>query len=101
MRKKDIILGLVLAFILALFLSPFASQMPDGLEKVAEDKGFIEKAQTKPLFHAPFADYLWPGLENEKISISLAGVAGTCIVFIFGYCLASLLKKKSDASRLS
>ena len=28
---------------LALFLSPLASTSPDGLEKVAETKGFAEK----------------------------------------------------------
>ena len=33
--------GIALSLALAIFLSPFASPHPDGLERVAEDKGFI------------------------------------------------------------
>ena len=36
-----VIAGLLIAFVLAIVLSPFASSSPDGLEKVGEDKGFI------------------------------------------------------------
>ncbi len=32
--------GLLVALALAFFVSPYASSSPDGLNKVAEDKGF-------------------------------------------------------------
>jgi hypothetical protein len=42
-HKGFIWIGLGISLLLALFISPFASSSPDGLEKVAETKGFAEK----------------------------------------------------------
>jgi cobalt/nickel transport protein len=83
-----------LAIILALVISPFASSSPDGLEKVAEDKGFIDKAQdtwTK----APLPDYTVPGIKNEGLSTGLAGVIGVVAVFGVGLGVAFILRKKN------
>ncbi len=93
MRKKDIFFGLLVALFLALVLSPFASSWPDGLEKVAEDKGFLEKGEVEPVFTSPIPDYAWPGLKSEKIATSAAGIAGTLIVFCLGYGLAALIRR--------
>ena len=57
-------IGLVVCLLVAAF-SPLASSSPDGLERVAEDKGFIGLAQQAP-FHL-IADYVFPGIENEKV----------------------------------
>ena len=94
MSKREIIFGLMAAIFLALVLSPFASSWPDGLEKVAEDKGFLEKGEVKPVFNSPIPDYAWPGLESEKLATSAAGVAGTLMVFAMGYGVAALLKRR-------
>ena len=61
--------GLAIAVALALFVSPWASSSPDGLEKVAEDKGFIEKAEeTEPVWESsPIPDYAVPGLTAEAV----------------------------------
>lgn len=92
MSKKEIFFGLMIAVLLALVLSPFASPWPDGLEKVAEDKGFLEKGEGEPVFNAPIPDYAWPGVKSEKMATSLAGVMGTLVVFLIGYGLASLIQ---------
>jgi len=76
MSKNEILAGLLIALALAIFLSPFASSHPDGLERVAEDKGFIQYARSE-------GNYDWPG----------AGLVGTLVVFVSGYGLAILLKK--------
>ena len=94
MNKKEILLGLLVAIFLALIFSPFASPWPDGLEKVAEDKGFLEKGEIEPVLSSPIPDYTWPGLENEKLATSAAGVFGTLIVFGLGYGLAALVRQK-------
>ena len=47
--------GLMVAVGLALFASPFASGSPDGLEKVAQDKGFSETAADHGLSDSPVA----------------------------------------------
>ena len=39
-QKRFILWGILLALIIAVFLSPWASTLPDGLERVAETPGF-------------------------------------------------------------
>lgn len=94
MNKKDIIFGLLIALALAVLFSPFASPWPDGLERVAQEEGFIEKGEVKPAVASPVPDYLWPGMKSEKIATSLAGAAGTLAAFALVYCLAKLLRKR-------
>lgn len=89
MKRKWWLFGLLLALALV-FLAPLASPSPDGLERVAEDKGFITKAR-EPLFKV-IPDYLFPGIENEALSTVLAGLLGTIILFGMGYALAWLLR---------
>ncbi|MBU2541653.1 MAG: PDGLE domain-containing protein [Candidatus Omnitrophica bacterium] len=92
MDKKEILFGLMMAIFFAVALSPFASSWPDGLEKVAEDKGFLEKGEVEPVFSSPIPDYVWPHLKSEKLATSTAGIAGTLLVFGIGYGLAALIK---------
>lgn len=94
MNKRDILIGLGFALIVALILSPFASPKPDGLERVAENKGFLEKGEVKPILPSPIPDYTFPGIHNEKAATAVAGVAGTLVVFGLGYGLAKILKRK-------
>lgn len=93
MNKKDVLLWLITALILAFFMSPFASPSPDGLERVAENKGFLEKGEIRPAFISPVPDYIWPGVDNEGMATGLAGVFGTLIVFGFAYGIGTLLKR--------
>ncbi len=85
---------LILALLLAI-LSPLASSSPDGLERVAEDKGFIDTALEAPFEIIP--DYVMPGIGREAIATILAGIVGTLILFGIGYGLAKLLKAKGEA----
>jgi cobalt/nickel transport protein len=91
MDKKFLLLFLLAAVLLALIVSPFASSWPDGLERVAEDKGFLEKGEVKPAVRSPVPDYLMPGVRNEKIATAIAGVLGTLLVFGAAYGLAAVL----------
>lgn len=93
MNKKEILFGIVIAVLLALAVSPFASEWPDGLEKVAEDQDFLKNAANKPLLTAPAPDYIWPGVKNEKFATGVAGIAGTLTVFFLAYGMALILKK--------
>lgn len=71
-------LGLALALTITLF-APFASSKPDGLERVAEDKGFVEEAKAPP--YQVIADYAFPWVGNERAATILAGITGTVVVF--------------------
>lgn len=70
--------GLLLAVLLAV-LSPLASAYPDGLEWVAEQKGFLDISQ-EPLYQI-IPDYVMPGLANEDLATIAAGIIGALIVF--------------------
>lgn len=86
--------ALVVSFILAL-LSPLASSSPDGLERVAEDKGFIDTAMEA--WYELIPDYTMPGIGNEALATILAGILGTALLFGIGYGIAKALKARSEA----
>jgi cobalt/nickel transport system permease protein len=69
--------GLVLALLVA-FASPLASAHPDGLERVAEDKGFLEQAQDAAFEIMP--DYTISFIENEAATTIASGVVGVLVV---------------------
>jgi cobalt/nickel transport system permease protein len=81
-------MGLVIALGLAL-ISPLASSSPDGLERVAEDKGFLDAAQSPP--YEIIAGYLFPGIENEALATVLAGVVGIVLIFGIGIAIAYVI----------
>ena len=77
-----VLAGLVLALALAVFVAPFASSAPDGLERVARDKGFASKLDGEPVGPpAPMPGYAAPGVKHSRLSTALAGVAGVLLVF--------------------
>ena len=81
-RQRYIIVvavGLAIALLVALF-SPLASPDPDGLEKVAEDKGFIDEGEDAP--YEIIADYVFPGVDNEDVATILAGIVGVAMVAV-------------------
>ncbi|MBF7082037.1 PDGLE domain-containing protein [Desulfallas sp. Bu1-1] len=86
----------IAALIVAACLSPFASPHPDGLERVAEDKGFLEKGEGKEVITSPIPDYLFPGIGNESLATSAAGVVGTLLTFGVMYGLAKAVGKKNS-----
>lgn len=83
---------LLVAVVVALFLSPFASPFPDGLEKVAFDIGFLERGEGKAVIQSPIPDYTFPGISNEKVATSVAGVVGTLLTFGVMYGVALMIR---------
>ena len=91
MNKKWWLIAFIVCMVLAT-ISPLASSSPDGLEKVAEDKGFIDVAEGAPF--EIIADYVFPGIENEAMATILAGWLGTLLLFSIAYGLAWLIKSR-------
>ena len=94
---KIIIFGMVLAAGIALFLSPWASSWPDGLERVAENLGFIKKAEGPGAVlwgKSPLPEYKVPGIQDEPWATGLAGLLGTIAIAAGGWGLARLLRKR-------
>ncbi len=94
-----IYIGLGISLLLALFLAPFASTSPDGLEKVAETKGFLEKGGSWKFWkHAPLPGYTIPWIRNEKVSAALSGLIGTVSIFFIVLGIGRLIKKSPKKS---
>jgi cobalt/nickel transport system permease protein len=88
--------GGLIALGLALFASPLASQWPDGLDKTAEVLGFKGKA-VSPILPVPFPDYGMAGIHWSVLGTSIAGAAGTLVVFVLAWLLARVLVPKPSA----
>ncbi len=91
---KVIIVGLLISLMLAILLSPFASQLPDGLEKVAENFGFIHKGEGTEFIKGAIPDYSMPGIGSETIATSLAGIAGLMMTFGLAFALGRVSRKR-------
>jgi cobalt/nickel transport protein len=94
-KFNSIVVGLLIALIIGVFLSPFASSFPDGLERVAEDKGFIKSAVDSG-FPSLIADYTFPGVENEKLATSLAGFIGVIVTFVAAIAVGKAVARKES-----
>ena len=94
---KDMLLyaGLIAVGIL-LFITPFASKWPDGLEFVAAKLGFRTSALAGPALSSPLEGYTIPGVGSAAAATVLAGLAGTCIVFAGGFVLARVLARRGS-----
>jgi cobalt/nickel transport system permease protein len=90
-------LGLVIAVGLAVFVSPFASTAPDGLEHVARSLGLANRESAQRVIASPMRDYRLPGVDSPGISTALAGAAGTLVVFGAGWILARTLRSRIGA----
>ncbi|OUL23426.1 cobalt transporter [Nostoc sp. RF31YmG] len=72
-------------------LSLFASAWPDGLERVAENLGFIHLAdKVRVIVPTPLADYSIPGLGT--IGTSIAGLVGAAVCFAVAFGIAKVVK---------
>jgi ABC-type spermidine/putrescine transport system permease subunit I len=90
MSKKWWLIALGVCLLLATF-SPLASAYPDGLERVAEDQGFIARASPSPF--VLIADYVFPGVNNAYLATVLAGWLGTLLLFALAYGFAWLIMR--------
>ncbi len=77
--KLFVVAGLLVGLALAVFVSPFASSSPDGLEKVAEEEGFADSATEHQLDDSPLADYAVDGVDDESISTGASGLIGVLL----------------------
>jgi cobalt/nickel transport system permease protein len=80
--------GGIIAVCLALFVAPFASPLPDGLEGVATRLGFDRAAIPASVPGAPLGGYVIPGIGSPAAATAVAGGLGTILMFGVGYLLA-------------
>ncbi|MFG3319105.1 energy-coupling factor ABC transporter permease [Streptomyces sp. NPDC048171] len=102
-HRKVWITGLVTSLVLAGFVSFYASANPDGLEKVAADKGIDEKTEEHANADSPLADYGVEDIANARVSGGLAGVIGVGVTVVAGSAVfwAVRRRRSDDASPTS
>ena len=91
-----LVVGIGIALLIT-FFSPLASYEPDGLEKVAENHGFITQAEDAP--YEIIADYVFPWIDNEDLATVLAGIIGVLVVAAVALAFAFLLWRLRVAQR--
>jgi PDGLE domain len=94
--KLFTILALAIAVGLATAVSPYASSSPDGLEKVAGDKAFLDQGRLHSIQEeSPVPDYAVPGIDDPRLATGLAGFGGTLLVFGAGYALVAATRRRA------
>jgi len=91
--------GLLVALLLAGVVSHYASSDPDGLNKVAQDKGFAATEQDHRAGDGPFAGYETQGVGHGRFSGGLAGVVGCVVVLTLAGGVAYAVRRRSPADR--
>jgi hypothetical protein len=85
------------ALLVAGVASFYASSHPDGLEYVAGKVGFLDRADDSPASKSPLADYSTQGVENDRVSGGVAGVAGSLLVLVLAGGLFRVLRRRDPA----
>ncbi|MFE5045790.1 energy-coupling factor ABC transporter permease [Streptomyces sp. NPDC056637] len=96
-HRKVWISGLVTSLVLAGFVSFYASADPDGLEKVAHDKGIDKKTEKHASDGSPLAGYGVKDVGDARLSGGLAGVIGVGVTVVAGSGIFWVLRRRRTA----
>ena len=89
--RRWVVIALLIAVVVVVGAALFASGAPDGLERVAEDTGFIGAAEGSPF--SIIADYAFPGVDGPLATI-LAGLVGVAVLFGTLWLLGRTLSRR-------
>jgi hypothetical protein len=95
--KRFAVLGVVVALLVAGVLSFYASQSPDGLEHVAETKGFSQTATEHHTAGGPLADYETKGVASPRLSKGVAGIIGVGVTGLLMGGLVLVLRRRGGS----
>jgi len=90
--------GLACSLLIAVCLAPFASAWPDGLEAVGDVVSFNGLGTSTTLVLGEYAIPVPPGVW-EPLSVSLAGLLGTLVVFVVGWLLVRMVTIHQPAAQ--
>lgn len=84
--------GVAVAALVVVVFAPLASSDPDGLERVAEDQGFIDRASN--FFSGILSGYAIPGISDPAVSTIVSGLIGVTIVLVVMLVLGRVLARR-------
>lgn len=85
-----VLIGLLIALLVAAF-SPLASPSPDGLEYIAEQRGFLHQA-LEPVYEI-LPDYTVPFIQHPAATTIAAVFLGTLIVFALAWLMGRRVER--------
>jgi PDGLE domain len=97
--RRFLVGGLLVTIGLALVVSGFAAGSPDGLEKVAEDKGFLQTAKDHLFVDGPLAGYAVRGVDDGRLGTGLSGLIGVLVTFGIGLALFALVRGRRSGRK--
>lgn len=86
-----VLVALAIAAAVVVGAAYLASGDPDGLERVAEDEGFVDAGRGSPF--SLIADYVFPGVDGPMGTI-LAGLVGVAVIFAVVWLIGKLLARR-------
>lgn len=93
-----VFVGIAVALLLAGVVSFYASGSPDGLERVAEEHGLTAAQKEHAAADGPMADYQARGVDDERISVGLAGIVGSLLVLVVAGGLAYVVRRRDGGA---
>ena len=96
--RTFLLIGVVVALLIAGFGSYYASSSPDGLEATAAEQGFGDTAEDSATAGSPLADYSAEGVEDERLAGGLAGVTGVLLVLLLAGGLTLVLRRRGPST---
>jgi hypothetical protein len=93
--NRFLLVGLLVALVVAGVGSYYASSHPDGLEWSAEKEGFLDTARDSATADSPLADYAVSGVDDGRLSGGLAGVIGVAVTLALAGGVTLLLRRRS------
>lgn len=94
-RTALVVAGVLVALLVAGVLSQFASDSPDGLERVADDHGISDSARENPTADGPLAGYEADGVGDSRVSGAVAGGVGVLVVLGVTGGVVLLVRRRS------
>jgi cobalt/nickel transport system permease protein/cobalt/nickel transport protein len=92
-----VVVGVLVALLLAGVASYYASSDPDGLNRVAEDQGIAQTEREHQTGDGPLAGYETKGVDDDRLSGLVAGVTGSLVVLALFGGLTLVLRRRADA----
>jgi hypothetical protein len=90
-----LLVGLLVALLIAGVGSYYASSHPDGLEWSAQEEGFLDTARDSATANSPLADYSVSGVDDGRLSGGLAGVIGVVVTLALAGGVTLVLRRRS------
>lgn len=94
-----VLAGLLAAVVFAVGVSQFSVEQPDGLETVSADAGITGSSGGSPLESGWFAHYATAGIDNEELSLAVAGITGVAVTLAVSAGVFLALRERADRRR--